>query len=396
MWKIPLSDIDFDGREVEAVTAVLNSKWLTMGEVTLKFERAFAELVGVPHAFAVTNCTAALQLAYRAVGVGPGDEVIMPSLTFVATANAAVVEGGVPVFADVIGENDLTLLPEDVLRKITPRTKAITVVHYAGYPCAIGAIMRIAEEHGLAVVEDCAHSPGASSEGRQTGAIGDVGCFSFFSNKNMTTGEGGMLTTRRDDLAERIRLLRSHGMTTLTLDRHKGHSFTYDVVDAGYNFRIDEVRSALGLVQLSKLEAANRRRAEIVRLYRSLLAESSDDAGGGLRLPFAGREEGAAFHIMPALLDAGVNREAFMAEMRRAGVQTSIHYPPVHGFSYYRERSGDYLPDLPVTESVGRRLVTLPLYPGMSDEQVQEVADAVRQSLRAATETGAALNAHTG
>lgn len=374
MWKIPLSDISLDDAEIEAVTNVLRSKWLTMGEVTQQFERAFADFVGVKHAFAVTNCTAALQLAYRVVGVGRGDEFILPSLTFVATANAGVVEGAVPVFADVCGENDLLISPDDIAAKITPRTKAITVVHYAGYPCAMDAILQIARQHNLAVVEDCAHSPGALFNGVPTGAIGDVGCFSFFSNKNMTTGEGGMLTTNRDDLAEEIRLLRSHGMTTLTLERHKGHSFSYDVVEAGYNFRIDEMRSALGLVQLGKLAASNERRAQVAAWYRGAFADGSE-----MKLPFAGRETGSVHHIMPSLLPSGCDRKAFMSAMRERGVQTSIHYPPIHRFAAYCDLLPK--PHLPVTEALEERLVTLPLYPTMSQDDVNYVAQSARASL---------------
>lgn len=375
MWKIPLSDISLDEREIEAVTRVLRSKWLTMGEVTQAFEQAFAEFIGVRHAFAVTNCTVALQLAYRALGIKSGDEVLMPALTFVATANAAIAEGGTPVFVDITSENDLTISPADVRAKITPRTKAITVVHYAGYPCDMGAIHEIARAHGLSIIEDCAHSPGATYRGQQTGSLGDIGCFSFFSNKNMTTGEGGMVTTNRDDLAEKMRLLRSHGMTSLTLDRHKGHSFSYDVVDAGYNFRIDELRSAIGLVQLSKLDEANKRRKEIVRLYRQTFMQQ-----GGLTLPFKSKEEGGAFHIMPALLDADQSRPDFMSEMRKGGVQTSIHYPPVHRFSYYA-KADNHPALLPVTDAIRERLVTLPLYPAMTNEDIEYVGTTARQSL---------------
>ena len=182
MWKIPLSDISFDEREIEAVTRVLRSQWLTMGEVTQDFERAFAEYTGVRHAFAVSNCTAALQLAYRVLGVTPGDEIIMPSLTFVATANAAVVEGAVPVFADVNSENDLTVSPGDILAKITTRTRAVTVVHYGGYPCNMDAIMQIAQEHNLRIIEDCAHSPGATFQDQQTPRNGESG-FSMITRK---------------------------------------------------------------------------------------------------------------------------------------------------------------------------------------------------------------------
>ncbi|MGI8839016.1 MAG: DegT/DnrJ/EryC1/StrS family aminotransferase [Pyrinomonadaceae bacterium] len=377
MWKIPLSDISFDEREIEAVVSVLRSKWLTMGEVTQTFERAFADLVGVPHAFGVTNCTVALQLAYRVLGVKAGDEVLMPSLTFVASANAAVAEGGTPVFVDLISEDDLTISPEDLRAKITKRTKVITVVHYAGYPCDMDAICGIAREHGLAIVEDCAHSPGATYGGRQTGSIGDVGCFSFFSNKNMTTGEGGMITTKRADLAEHISLLRSHGMTSLTLDRHQGHSFSYDVLNAGYNFRLDEMRSALGLVQLSKLEEANRRRGEITRFYRAAFSDLVDE--GLIRLPFSDREERAAYHILPILLSPELSRKDFMDQMRNAGVQTSIHYPPIHKFSYYAKALRNKALDLPGTEAVCERLVTLPLYPDMTPEDVDYVVATARQ-----------------
>lgn len=374
MWKIPLSDIDLDEREIAAVTNVLRSKWLTMGEVTQQFERAFADYIGVKYAFAVTNCTAALQLAYRVLDLGQDDEIIMPSLTFVATANAAVVEGAMPVFADVTDANDLTISPKDIEAKVTPRTKAITVVHYAGYPCQMDRIMELAHKHNLAVIEDCAHSPGAEYKGQKTGAIGDVGCFSFFSNKNMTTGEGGMITTNRDDLAEKIRLLRSHGMTSLTLDRHRGHNFSYDVVDAGYNFRIDEMRSALGLVQFSKLAETNQRRSELVDSYRVAFQDVETIA-----LPFTNKAGKSVFHIMPVLLKAGQDRKVFMSNMRAAGIQTSIHYPPIHQFTYYQQSSAADNLDLPVTEAIQDRLVTLPLYPAMTPEDIQFVATTAKQ-----------------
>lgn len=378
MWQIPLSDLDIGREEIEAVTGVLESKWLTMGAVTQRFEAAFAQFIGVRHAFALSNGTAALQLAYRVIGLQPGDEVIMPALTFVATANAAVVEGGVPVFADIVGEDDLTIAPDAIRAKLTPKTRAITVVHYGGHPCQMEPILAIAKAHGLYVIEDCAHSPGASDGGQQTGTLGDVGCFSFFSNKNMTTGEGGMITTNRDDLATPIRLLRSHGMTSLTLERHKGHTFHYDVLDAGYNLRLDEMRAALGLVQLGKLAAANARRAALVTAYRASFA-----AIPTVTLPFAHRWEGSVFHIMPILLPPGKDRAVFMAAIRDAGVQTSVHYPPIHQFDFYKRRFGPP-PVLPVTDRLHGRLVTLPLYPGMDEADVQRVVAAVQHSLEVA------------
>jgi len=256
-WRIPLADVDLGPEEEAAVLDVLRRGWLSMGEVTAAFEAEFAALTGARHALAVTNCTAALHLAGLALGWGPGDEVIVPSLTFVATANAVRYTGATPVFADITGESDFSLSAQDAAERITPRTKAIIVVHYAGHAADMGAILALAERHGLAVVEDVAHAPGADLDGRALGTWGNIGCFSFFANKNMTTGEGGMVTTDDDELAARLRLLRSHGMTSLTWDRHKGHAWSYDVVAPGYNYRIDEVRAAIGRVQLAKVTAAN-------------------------------------------------------------------------------------------------------------------------------------------
>src|SRR5262249_37992626 len=202
-------------------------------------------------AVAAKSCTAALHLALVCAGVGPGDEVVCPALTFVATANAVRYCGATPVFADVDSLEHWNVSRRRLEAMLTPRTRALLVVHYGGYPCEMGPIMALAAERGLAVVEDAAHVPGASLDGRALGTWGLLGCFSFFSNKNMTTGEGGMITTDRDDLAERARRLRSHGMTTLTLDRHKGHAFSYDVTELGFNYRIGELNAALGLVQLA-------------------------------------------------------------------------------------------------------------------------------------------------
>ena len=284
-WKVPLADIDLGAEEVEAVTDVLHSRWLSMGPVTAEFERYFAEYIGVKHAFAVANCTAALHLAHLALGAGPCDKVICPSLTFVATANAIRYTGATPVFADITSVDDLNNAPDDIAAKIDVSTKGICVLHYGGYACDMERIMDIAQKHKLYVVEDAAHAPGAATwlrdqttvRGervlRKCGSIGDIGCFSFFSNKNMATGEGGMMTTNSDVLAEKIKLLRAHGMTSLTWDRDQGHSFSYDVVALGYNYRIDEIRSAIGRVQLRKLESNNSRRAEITHIYRERLQD---------------------------------------------------------------------------------------------------------------------------
>lgn len=380
MWKIPLSDLSFGPEEEAAVVGVLRSGWLTMGEQTAAFEAELGRALGAPRVLAVTNCTAALHLAYAALDLGPGDELICPSLTFVATANAALLTGADVVLADVVSERDLSIDPADVERKITPRTRAIAVVHYAGYPCGMAAIGALADKHGLAVVEDVAHAPLASFGGAALGTIGDVGCFSFFSNKNLATGEGGAVVARTDALFDKLKRLRSHGMTTLTLDRHKGHAFSYDVVLPGFNYRIDELRSALGLVQLARLRAGNARRRHVTQRYHVRLA-----ADPRLTLPYADFDARAvgesAYHILPVLLPAGAPRQDVMARMKARGIQTSVHYPPIHGFSHHGSSPRVRAEGLARTSELAARELTLPLFPGMTDAMVDEVAAALSACL---------------
>jgi dTDP-4-amino-4,6-dideoxygalactose transaminase len=384
-WKVPLADIDLDEEDIRAVVDVVRSKWLSMGPVTAEFERRFADFIGVKYAFAVVNCTAALHLAHVALGAGTGDTIICPSLTFVATANAIRYTGATPVFADITSTNDLNISPDDIEAKIDDTTKGICVVHYGGYPCDMDRIMSIARRHHLYVVEDVAHAPGAargvtmpssaSSTRRgvvkKCGSIGDIGCFSFFSNKNMTTGEGGMLTTDSDAIADRINRLRSHGMTSLTWDRERGHSFSYDVTDTGYNYRMDEMHAALGLVQLDKLETNNQRRAEVVNIYREQLAAVAEVA-----TPFHGHEGVSTYHLFPILLQDDHLRLSLMQFMKDRGIQTSIHYPPIHQFSYYRALMPHT--QLDRTEHIASRLVTLPLYPMMQRPHIEDVIASIK------------------
>ncbi len=305
-WRVPLADLDFGEVRIRAVLEVLNSRWLSMGERTLEFERLFAEKIGIRYAFGVSNGTVGLHLACLALGIGPGDEVIVPSLSFVATSNAVLYTGAEVRFADILGMDEPTISPKEVERLINPKTRAVIVMHYGGYPCRMNEIQAIAQRHKIAVIEDAAHAPGGSLEGRKLGSWGDVSCFSFFSNKNIATGEGGMVVTNREDLAEKVRSRRSHGMTSLTWDRHQGHAYSYDVVDLGYNYRLDEIRSALGIVQLGKLEDNNARRGAISEQYRRSLE------GLGFQIPFDEQTKrdtvSPAYHIFPILLPEG--REA--------------------------------------------------------------------------------------
>jgi dTDP-4-amino-4,6-dideoxygalactose transaminase len=374
-WRIPLADIDFSSEEEEAVLQVLRSRWLTMGAVTQAFEEEFASYVGVRHAVAVANGTAALHLACIATGLGPGDEVIVPSLTFVASANAIRYTGAVPVFADIESEQDLTISLRSIEQRLTNHTRAIMVMHYGGYPCDMPAIMKLAKAHQLVVIEDAAHAIGSEIEGCKMGVWGDVGCFSFFSNKNMTTGEGGMVITNNDAIAHQLRLLRSHGMTSMSWDRHRGHAWSYDVVDLGYNYRIDEIRAALGRVQLRKLERNNELRRKLTAIYREQLEELAPQ----IVVPFNKMRGVSACHLLPILLPRGSDRINFMEHMKSRGIQTSIHYPPIHKFHIYA--NGEKAPyHLPVTDDVVDREVTLPLYPGLIDKDVAVVVQAVRDA----------------
>ena len=373
--KIPFFDSDIGEKEIREVTRVLESRWLTMGEVTKKFEEKFCELTNSKYAFAVANGTAALHLATAASGIGPGDEVIVPSFTFAATVNSILYTGAIPVFTDITSEDNFNISPKDIERKITPRTKAITLVHYGGHPCDMPKIMEIAEKHNLFVIEDAAHAPGASIDGKSCGTYGLCGCFSFFSNKNLATGEGGMIVTDNDEAADSIKLMRSHGMTTLTLERHKGHAFSYDVVKLGYNYRISEIISAIGIVQLNKLMDKNKKREQFVKLYQSLLFDIDE-----ITVPFKQHIGTSSYHIFPVLLKEGINRTEFIKYLREQGTQVSMHYPPVHQFTYHKQACRQ-ASNLETTENVALREVTLPLYPTMKESNVITVINQIKKFL---------------
>jgi dTDP-4-amino-4,6-dideoxygalactose transaminase len=374
-WRVALADLDFDEAETRAVLDVLERKWLTMGPMTERFEAAFASAVGAAHAVAVSNGTAALHLACVALGIGPGDEVIVPSLTFVATANAVVYCGATPVFADIASEDDWTISADDVERRITDSTAAVVVMHYGGHPCEMGAILDVARRHGLAVIEDCAHAPLAALDGRCVGTFGAAGCFSFYANKNLAVGEGGMVVTDDAELAEQVRRLRCHGMSSACIERHVGAGPLYDVTDLGYNYRLDEIRAAIGLAQLGKLRRGNARRRELMARYRESIA-----AVDGARMPFAQTRGEPACHICPVLLDEEVDRAECIGALRDRGIQTSVHYTPAHRFRYYREHWGGEACVLPHTEMVGARELTLPLHTLMTEHDVDAVVAALGEA----------------
>jgi dTDP-4-amino-4,6-dideoxygalactose transaminase len=373
MWKARLSELEFDETELAGVLDAIDSEWITAGPRTQAFEKAFAELTGATDAVAVTNGTAALFLALKALNIGPGDEVLVPSLTFVATAAAVLQCGATPVFVDICSLENPTIDGEDAERKITARTKAILPVHYAGIPANMDELALLARAHNLVLVEDAAHAPGASFAGRSCGTWGSAGCFSFFGNKNITTAEGGMVTTCDPEVARRLRLLRSHGMTVTSWDRDKGRPAHYDVLEIGYNFRFDDIRAALGLAQLAKLETLNQRRAELVQRYNDGFLKS----GLNVILPFASISEvkQPSHHIYPVVFPTMAERDEVADRLKENGIQTSLHYSPVHWFTAFRKIVPGL--SLPVTEAFASRELTLPLYPSLSGDQVDTIVSSV-------------------
>tara|TARA_B100000963_G_C22635309_1_gene677280 strand:+ start:1907 stop:3043 length:1137 start_codon:yes stop_codon:yes gene_type:complete len=378
MWKIQLFKLNYNELEKKAVENVLNSGWITMGQNIIDFEKKFAQMLGKDiFCSAVSSGTAAMHLAFMALDIKPNDEVIIPALTFVSDANCIKLMGAKPVLADCDSHDNWNVSADSLEKVITDKTKAIVVVHYAGYPCDMGPIVDLCKERDIYLIEDCAHSPGASINGIQCGSWGDIGCFSFFTNKNLSVGEGGMTSTSNPDLAKRLASLRSHGMTSLTLDRHKGRSITYDVNEPGINYRMDEMRAALGLVQLKKLKKANLKREKLTSRYRENFKETS------IKVPYSSmnyNKVSSAYHILPVLLPTSLNRKIAINHLKNNGIQSSIHYPAFWDFTAYK----DYFSkkDTPIAHEIIPNELTLPLYPGMTISEVDEVSDTLKELIK--------------
>ena len=329
--KVPLADVRISEDELAAIVATYRSGWLSMGPRTEAFERAFAAHVGTRHAIAVSSGTAALHLLCLAAGLGPGDEVLVPSLTFVATANAIRYTGATPVFVDIAGPLEPWLSGGACAAAVTPRTRAIMHVDYGGHPGELSRLRALADQHGLLLLQDAAHAVGARVGGTDVARVGHGAAYSFFANKNLAIGEGGMVVCEDDDLAARTRLLRSHGMTTLTWERHRGHAASYDVVALGFNYRLDEPRAALGAERLKTLPADTALRAQLDTRYRERLdgiVECALSRAAGIE---------PAHHLFTILLPPGADRSLFRRRLSDQGVQTSVHYPPVHRFQVHAD-----------------------------------------------------------
>jgi dTDP-4-amino-4,6-dideoxygalactose transaminase len=365
--------------EIDEVVATLRSAWIGTGPKVARFEEEFATYIGTPHAVALGSCTAALHLALVTLGLKPGDEVIVPAMTFAATANVVVHAGATPVFADV-DRSSQCLDPDDVVRRLTPRTRALIPVHFAGRACDMASLMDIARAHNLRVVEDCAHAIETLWQGRHVGTIGDVGAFSFYVTKNVVTGEGGMLTTTDASQAARAKTLGLHGMSADAWKRFSDEGFKqYEVVEPGFKYNLTDLQAAIGLHQLARVEANLERRNDIWARY--------DEAFADLPVFVPAPEEPGtrhARHLYTLMLDLdrlSIDRDAFQAGLHRRRIGTGIHYRALHLHAFSRDTYGYGRGDLPNAEWISDRTLSLPLSPKLSDDDVEDVISAVTSIL---------------
>ena len=379
---LPYGRQNVDEEDIRAVVAVLRSDWLTTGPKVQEFEEAFAAAVGARHAVTVSNGTAALHAAMYALGIGPGDEVIVPAMTFAATANCVLYQGGTPVFADVDGEA-LLVDPAQVERRITPRTKAIISVDYAGQSCNYDQLRTLANRRGIKLVADACHALGGAYKGRLVGSLADMSTFSFHPVKHITTGEGGVITTDDPTLAQRMRIFRNHGITSDHRQREAVGGWFYEMADLGYNYRLTDLQCALGLGQLRKLASFVARRQVIARRYDTAFAELK------VAHPLAVRPDAAhAYHLYVLALDLDrlrVKRDAVFAALRAEGIGVNVHYIPVHLHPFYQKRFGTGLGQCPVAEAAYERIISLPIFPAMTEGDVEDVIAAVRKVVGAYT-----------
>jgi dTDP-4-amino-4,6-dideoxygalactose transaminase len=365
--------------EIDAVVAAMRSSWIGTGPRVKEFEQAFARYTGASHAIAVNSCTAALHLACVAVGVGPGDEVIVPAMTFASTANVVIHAGGTPVFADV-DRATMCLDPVDTAAKITPRTKAIVPVHFAGRACDLHALMSLASARGVRLIEDCAHAVETLVDGRHAGTFGDFGAFSFYATKNVVTGEGGMLVTANEEWAQRVQRLALHGLSADAWKRFSDAGFKhYEVMEPGFKYNMMDLQAAIGLPQLERVEANLVRRNDIWSRYDRAFA----DLPVFLPAPAAPGTRHAR-HLYTLLLDIDrlkATRDEVQGALHAQRIGTGVHYKALHLHQYYRERYGAQTGSLPNAEWISARTMSLPLSPKLTDSDVEDVIFAVRRTL---------------
>jgi perosamine synthetase len=369
-----------DDRDIASVVEALRSDWLTTGPRVEAFEEALRSRLGVRHAVAVSSGTAALHAAMHALGVGPGDEVLVPAITFAATANVVVLQGGTPVFVDV-EEETLLVDAGKVEQAITERTKAVVAVDYAGHPCDYDVLRVVADRHGVALVADACHALGAQYRDRPAGRLADLTAFSFHPVKHITTGEGGMVTTDDAKYSERMRRFRNHGITLDHHDRSRKETWRYEIEEVGYNYRITDFQCALGISQLHKLDAWLDRRRNIARRYDQAFENIPAVRPLGVRDQVSHARHLYVVRVIPE--EGQLDRAAVFALLRQAGIGVNVHYLPVHLHPFYRNRYGTGPGLCPLAEAAYEQILSLPIFPSMSDEEVDRVAEAVRGAVSA-------------
>lgn len=374
---IPFSRPWIDETEIEAVSEVLASKWISTGARVREFERAFAEYIGVQHAIAVSSCTAALHLSLVVTGIGIGDEVITTPYTFTATAEAIRYVGAKPVFVD-IKPDSLNIDVDRIVDAITSNTKALMPVHIAGLPCDMGALRDICKKHNLFLIDDAAHAVPAEYQGQFIGTLSDLSAFSFYANKNITTGEGGMITTNNDAFAESLRTMRLHGIDKDAWSRQSKRSiWRYDITTEGYKYNMTDIQAAMGLCQLMKINKMHERRQNIIEIYNEELSKLPQ-----ISLPKCSENSNKhAWHLYMIQLDE-VDRDEFVEAMRDENIECSVHYIPLHLFEYYQKQYGYNVGDFPNAEQVFERVVSLPLHPALTESDVYIVINAIRSILK--------------
>lgn len=374
---LPFHQPSIDGEEIQEVVDTLRSGWITTGPKTKLFEKKFQEYIGCKHAIAVSSCTAGLHLALVAAGVGQGDEVITTPYTFATTGEVIIQIGAKPVFVDIEEDGfniDVTKIPE----AITPETKAIIPVHFAGEPCDMDEIMKIAQENNLFVIEDAAHAVGAEYKGKKIGNIGDVTVFSFYATKNLTTGEGGMVTTNNDELAEKIRFLSLHGISKDAWKRYTAAgSWYYEILYAGYKYNMTDIQASLGIHQLNKLEKFLSIRQKYAQRYSSAFADVSE-----IKTPPVNHHVRHAWHLYVIRLNSAslsIDRKQFIEALKAENIGSSVHFIPLHLHPYYKKKYGYKQGDYPNSEQVYSRVISLPLFPKMADADIEDVIKAVKK-----------------
>jgi perosamine synthetase len=379
---IPFHSADIGEEEAQAAVAVIRSGWLTMGPKTIEFEKLFAAYVGAKHAVGVSSCTAALHLALDAIGLKPGDEVLVPTTTFTSTAEVACYFKAKPVLVDVDAKT-LCMDPVDAERRITEKTRAVIPVHYAGQPCDMDAIQAMAKRHGLRVIEDAAHALPASYHGVRVGAISELTAFSFYATKTLTTGEGGMVTTDNDELATRMRMMRLHGIGRDAWKRYSAEgSWYYEVLDTGFKYNLTDIQSAIGIVQLKKCDQMREARVKVAHRYSEAFG-----AERSLEVPTIMEGCETAWHVYPLRLNLetlSITRSEMIEKLKKRGIGTSVHFIPLHMHPYYKNTYGYRDEDFPVASQQYQRYLSLPIFPRMTESQIDYVIENVLEIIKAA------------